>query len=116
MMSELEKIETGRSMYMEPEKMKELAKSFDDKVKELETIYNEITEKYKEIDGSNENWQGDSQKKFYDYYLQISSKLPENIKKFKEYHDFLVNTINDYEQRDKDISNDLDKHEDNFDM
>ncbi len=108
--------DSGRSMYMEVDRTKELAKSFEDKIKELESVYNEITEKYKEIDGSNENWQGDSQKKFYDYYSQISSKLPVNIEKFKEYHTFLVNTIADYEQRNKDISDDLDTHEENFDV
>ena len=115
-MSEIELEDTGRSMYMDVDRTKDLASSFDNKIKELETAYNELTEKYKEIDGSNENWQGDSQKKFYDYYSQISKKLPENIKKFKEYHAFLVQTISDYEQRNKDISDDLDTHKDNFDV
>jgi uncharacterized protein YukE len=116
-MSEIELEDTGRSMYMEVDRTKELAQEFKDKITELETEYNELIEKYKEIDGSNENWQGDSQKKFYDYYCtQVSNKFPGNIEKFKEYHEFLVNTINDYVQRNQDISDDLDKNEENFDV
>lgn len=106
----------GKSMYMNTENMKSLADSFNQKIKSLNGIYSDINTKMKDLDGTNDIWNGEKQKVF-SQYLQLSlNKYPQNIKKLEEFHTFLVNTIENYEKEDNDLNKEINDNQDNFDV
>lgn len=104
------------SMFIKSENLKEIALQFNEKIKELNNCYTSANEKARELDGSNDNWKGDKQKKFYSTYTQLSSQFPTNIEKFNEFYTFLCKVIKDYEERDSSINRDVDINVDNLDM
>lgn len=103
-------------MYMNSENLKVFTSKLNQKINDIETCYSEIKKYIGQIDGSNDNWKGNNQTKFYDYALLLSKEFPANVEKFKEFHTFLVNTINEYEETDSDISSDIDKNTENFNV
>lgn len=106
----------NQSMFMNPDEMKTIASRLKDTINSIENCYSDIRKSVKEIDGSNDNWKGDNQMKFYNHYFLLSKNFPENMKKLNDFYTFLINVINSYENRDKDISNDIDKNADKFDV
>lgn len=104
------------SMLMNSDNLKTIANQLNQKIAAIENCYSEIRKCAKEIDGSNDNWKGDNQMKFYNYYFTISKSFPDNIKKFNDFYTFLVNAIKSYEERDNDISKDIDSNADNLDV
>lgn len=106
----------NQSIYMNSENLKSIANKLNEKINEIDKCYSDIRKGVKEIDGSNDNWKGNNQIKFYNYYFSISKNFPENIKKFNDFYNFLLNAINSYENRDKAIDKDIDNNSDNFDV
>ena len=107
----------SNSMFMnDTNTMKALAESLDKKINSLNEVYQDIDNKTKVLDGSNDIWKGDDQKLFYESFSLTLDKYPKNIEKLKEFHKFLVDTINEYEKRDSDINKDIDKNDDRFDV
>lgn len=104
------------SMYMNTDEMKTLVSKLNDKINSLNSINEELKSKCTEIDGSSDSWKGDNQELFYGYLKQILDYLPKDIEKLKEYHTFLNETVENYEQRDKDISKDIDNLEERLDV
>lgn len=106
----------ANSMYMDSEKLRADSTNLKNKIKEIEECYKAIDDIVKNIDGTNDNWFGDEQKLFYDYYLKLSKEFPKNLEKFNEFHTFLCGVIEEYEERDNDISKDIDANADNLDV
>ncbi len=104
------------SMVMDTDVLKELASELNQKIMDIENCYSDIRKSVKDIDGSNDNWKGNNQMKFYNSYFELSKNFPENIKKLTDFYNFLVNTIKSYEERDKGLSQDIDSNADNFDI
>ena len=102
------------SMYMNSDNMKAIASQLKEKIDQVESCYSNIRKSVKNIDGTNDNWKGDNQMKFYNYYFNLSKAFPENVKKLNDFYYFLVNTIKSYEERDKDIDKDIDNNADNL--
>ena len=68
------------------------------------------------IDGSNDNWQGEDQKKCYNTLSYVTSKYEKNIYKLTEIYNFLCKVIDDYEKRDETYGKDIDNNIDNLNM
>ena len=105
-----------KSMYMQSEDLKAISLKLKNKIKEIENCYTSVNESAKKIDGTSDNWIGDEQKIFWNKYTYIHNKYPENIQKFNEFYDFLCKVISEYEERDKDISSDIEKNASNLDV
>lgn len=103
-------------MYMNSENMKDLTTKLSNKISEMENCYSNVKKYIEQIDGSNDNWKGNNQVQFYNYALSLSKTFPENIEKFKEFHNFLVNTINSYEETDSKMNKDIDNNASNFNV
>ena len=86
------------------------------KIKEVAESYNDVVITMKEIDGSNENWQGEDQKLFYETLEYITKKYEGNMSKLTELYNFLCKVINDYENRDENFGKDLERNAGNLDM
>lgn len=106
----------NQSMIMNSDNLKTVTQKINEKIRLIEDCYSDIRKNIKYIDGSNDNWKGNNQINFYNIYFNMSKKFPENIKKFNDFNNFLINVIKSYEERDKGISTDLDKNADNFNI
>lgn len=104
------------SMYMNTEEMKALVEKLNDKIENLSDINEELNAKCSIIDGSSDSWKGDEQEQYYGYLKQIMDKLPKDIETLKGYSTFLKEAIDNYEQRDKDISKDIDNLQERLDV
>lgn len=102
------------SMYMNSENMKALTEKLNGKIQEIETCYENINKYLSQIDGSNDNWKGNNQVLFYEHAMSLSKAFPGNVEKFKDFHAFLVNTINSYEETESDMNKDIDANASNF--
>ncbi len=105
-----------KSMYMNSDKLRDISNQLNSKIRELSNCYNAVNDRVKELDGSNETWKGEKQKKFYSAYTLLSSNFPTNIDKLNEFHDFLCGVIKEYDERDSTINKDVDVNVDNLDM
>ena len=105
-----------KSMYVNVENLKAISEKLRNKIKEIDDCYTSIKTIVKDVDGTNDNWFGNEQKIFYNNYLNMSKEYPKNIEKLNEFYQFLCGVIKDYEERDKDISNDVDVNTDNLDV
>ncbi len=104
------------SMFMNTEEMKALVEKLNEKIDNLTDINEELKTKCSDIDGSSDLWKGDDQELYYGYLKQIIDKLPKDIETLKGYGVFLKEAIDNYEQRDKDISKDIDNLQENLDV
>ena len=97
-------------------KFQELIDKLDKQITSLETAYNEIDKKMVELDGNHEVWQSDTQKTVYDYYIEIKEDFPKSVQNFKDYRDFLKNTLANYSNSIKSNLKDVDDNGDNFNI
>ena len=105
-----------KSMYMQSENLRSISVKLRNKINEIEECYNNINEIAKNLDGTSDNWVGDEQKIFWTKYLEINKEYPKNLEKFNEFYDFLCGVIREYEEKDKNISSDIDVNADNLDV
>ncbi len=104
------------NVYMDTDSLDLINFSIEEKTKELENVYKELNDKLKILDGSNKVWKGKAQSTFYDYYTGVSAHFPDIVDQFNSYSLFLAETIENYNSRDRDIGNDIDKNEENFNV
>ena len=106
----------SKSMYMNVENMKLLAESLNKKIESLSEVYLNIVMKTKVLNGSSDVWRGDNQKRFFDSFSTTLVKYPKNIEKLKEFRQFLLDTIDEYENKDNTLSTTIDNNEEMFDV
>lgn len=104
------------TMYMNSNSLKELSVKLNDKIIAVEKCYKDINSIVKELDGSTDTWKGNNQAAFYENYSLLCKTFPSNIEKLNAYKMFLDDAITNYENRDKDISKDIDINIKNFDI
>jgi uncharacterized protein YukE len=90
--------------------------SLEEKTKQLEELYKELDMKLEELDGTDQTWKGKAQETFYNHYIGVSAHFPDVVDQFNSYVLFLAETIENYNNRNKDISEDIDKNENNLDV
>ena len=103
-------------IYINSDNLIQLAYKIKNKIKELQSCYDSITTRMREIDGTTETWQGIEQKKYYDTLTYLTNKYALNINKMIEFYNFLCKVIIDYEKRDETFGKDLDRNAENLDM
>lgn len=103
-------------IYINYDGLVEVSSLLKQKINGIESCYNSIKEKIKDIDGTNNNWQGEDQKIFYEALLTLTNRYEDNINKLNEIYDFLQKIIDNYQTRDKTFEKDLDINENNLDM
>ena len=101
---------------MESDNLKTIAAKLKNKIQEIEDCYNSINESAKNLDGTSDNWVGNEQRVFWNKYTEMYRKYPKNIEKFNEFYDFLVKTINEYDERESSINTAIDNNADNLDV
>ena len=84
------------------------------KINEIDRVYKEMNDLYKELDGTTNTWVGENQKRFYQTYMDLSSKFPKNVEKFKEFHTFLGNVRDSYRNSDSTVKASADDSSDNL--
>ena len=82
--------------------------SLNTKKEELETIYREIEEKCKVLDGTDDVWKSDTQKIIFSYYENIRKEFPDVVLKFQDFSNFLSKTLENYENYDNGVNSDVD--------
>lgn len=98
------------------EELESIITKLDSKIKSLEEIYKELDNKVAIIDGSNDIWSGDIQKKAYDKYLSISKEFASSINNIKALRIFLENTLANYTNSDKKINESIENNKNNLDI
>ncbi len=106
----------ANKVYMDTDALDLINFSIEEKTRELENIYKELDDKLKILNGQDPTWKGKAQETFYDYYIRVSAHYPDVVDQLNSYVLFLAETIENYNKRDKDISGDVDKNEDNLDV
>ncbi len=92
------------------EEMLLIISKLEEKIKGLESIYSELDEKVKIINGSNEIWSGSAQQAAYEKYLTISKGYPNTVNQMKALKVFLENTLSNYINSDKKINESIENN------
>jgi len=103
-------------VYMDSDALDLINFSLEEKIREMDSIYKEINDKLKVLDGSNIIWKGTGQKAFYDHYIRVSAHYPDIIDQLNSYSLFLAESIETYNMREKDINVDIDNNESKLDI
>ena len=103
-------------IFLNYDNLVQIAAELKQKIDSIESCYRAVKEEMKEIDGTNNNWQGEDQKIFYEALENFTSKYDDNINKLNEIHKFLCTIIDNYKTRDENFEKDLDRNKDNLDM
>lgn len=107
---------TSYSSYMDTEALDLINFSLEEKIKELEEMYNNMNNKIKVLDGTNDTWKGKAQEAFYDYYTRVSSHFPDVVDQLRAYSVFLAQTVEEYHEREQSIQDDEEKNTNNLDI
>ena len=106
----------ANKVYMDTDALDLINFSIEEKTRALDNIYKELDNKLAILDGQDPTWKGKAQEALYDYYTRVSAHYPDVVDQLNSYVLFLAETIENYNKRDKDISGDVDKNEDNLDV
>ena len=106
----------ANKVYMDTDSLDLINFSLEEKTKQLEELYKELDMKLEELDGTDQTWKGKAQETFYNHYIGVSAHFPDVVDQFNSYVLFLAETIENYNNRNKDISEDIDKNENNLDV
>ena len=71
-------------IYLNYDNLIQLAYQLKIKIKEINSCYESIETNIKQIDGSNDNWQGEDQKEFYEIFDFVKGKFDKNVSKLIE--------------------------------
>lgn len=103
-------------MYINSDGLRNIIVRLRQKIDSIKQCYSDLNKIVRDLDGSNDNWQGDNQKKFYNIYTVLSSEYEPNVEKLEEFYEFLCKVVADYEKREKDSEKEIDDNEDNLDV
>jgi uncharacterized protein YukE len=104
------------NIHFEKEGFEEILSKLKEKTEKLNSIYDEVEEKSKDIDGNSDTWHGKGQASFYKSYVSISKKF-EGIKdNFQNCNMFLESTMKSYCDEDERAKVSIDKSQDNLNV
>lgn len=104
------------TMFVNFNALNEINTKLKKKISSVGDIYNIVGEKSKIIDGTNDVWQGDDQKEFYEAHQQLIGEYKYNLEKLYEIEEFLNSAIESYRVEDVTFEKELDKNSDNLSM
>ncbi len=97
-------------------KFRKIITLLDEEIAKLETVYDEIEQESKKIDGSSSVWSGKTQSVVYDYYKSISPDFPKTVDRMKSFSDYLKTTLDNYINGENSINKDVDTNQENLDV
>ncbi len=97
------------SILIKEDEFRDIINNLDEDIKRLESIYDDINNKAKKLDGNDDMWKSETQEVVYDYYQSISKDFPDNINRLKSLSNYLNNTLNNYVNEENDTNSDIDE-------
>ena len=84
------------------------------KIIDISSCYDSIKRKLPIIDGTNNAFQGEDQRIYYDAFEMITDTYEFNVDKLKEIHKYLCDAIDSYEEEEKGREKNIDKNSENL--
>lgn len=100
-------------IYFEKEGIEGILDKLNNEYDAIAKIYDEIENHSKKISGEGD-WQGKGQKGFYNSYLSISKKIPNNKVKLQNCNDFLREIMKAYIDKDNQLLKNIEDNKDNL--
>ena len=107
---------SNSKIHFEKEGFEDILSKLKEKTEKLNSIYDEVEDKGKEIDGSKETWNGKGQASFYKSYSSISKKFEGIKENFQNCNVFLESTIKSYCDEDERIKASIENSKDNLNV
>jgi len=104
------------NIYLNITEMEQRIIEIDNNIFKLENIYNELNSKMKIINGPNELWDSDTQKKSYDKFLNLLDVYSNSINQMKSLKVFLKDTLNSYRNSENKLNDTINSNGDNLDV
>ena len=89
---------------------------FSLKVTKVEEIFKNINSIMKDIDGNNDVWRSKNALLVANYFLNFQKEFDKINEKFSNYKQFLIDTMNNYEEEHKRIDQSFENNYQNFDI
>ena len=103
-------------MVMNIVEMTSIISKLDEKIQSLENIFKELNNRMKDIDGSSDVWNGESQNAACKCYVTIANDFPKTIEQLKALRVFLENALNSYLVGDSVLNKSIDNNEAGLDV
>jgi uncharacterized protein YukE len=103
-------------IHFEKEGFEEILSQLKEKTEKLNSIYDEVEEKGKDINGDGETWHGKGQQSFYKSYSSISKKFPGIKENLNNCNVFLESTIKSYCDEEERINSSIEVNKDNLNV
>lgn len=100
-----------RNINIDTDGLEKLVASFDEKIKNVSKLFDDIEKKMHMIDGSSNTWCSVAQESVYNNYRTISDDFPVIISQLKNYNNFLKKTVENYKIGEEHINNDINNNE-----
>ena len=81
----------------------------------IESIFNNIDIIMSNIN-NNDNWKGDTNKEYYNRYLELKEYFPKIVKGIETYSKFLKVTSSNYDSAENQINNNIETNLDNLNI
>ena len=98
------------------EEMKQIISKLESQIKDIESIYTELDNKLKEIDGSNNIWTGSAREAAYEKYKAISSNYTSTINQIKALKIFLETALSNYLNGDEKLNESIENNKEELDV
>jgi len=106
--------EVSGGIFLNFENLLILRKEVENKIKEIKDCYDSIKKRLPIIDGTDDAYQGNDQRTFFDAFEMITDTYDINIKELEKIYKYLCDAIDSYEQTEIDTGRDIDKNEENL--
>ena len=106
----------GQNITINTGELQKKVNSFSLKVSKVEEIFNNINSIMKDIDGKNDVWRSKNALLVANYFSNIQKEFSDVNEKFSNYKQFLIDTMNNYEEEHKRINQNFDNNYQNFDI
>lgn len=101
---------TKSELNFNKEKSLEILQSLRETTEDIKDIFDEVDFMMEAINGEDETWQGQGQESFYESYRTISKKFPTISEDLDRQNDFLEESIENYENKEKNIENNAEEN------
>lgn len=99
---------------IDTDQMLNLLEELKDTTQKIEKNFNNMDQLIKNIENENETWNGKSSDHFQNKYYSISNKFPSILSKLKIYNLFLKNTIDSYNNLEKQVNKTINENAQNL--
>ena len=98
------------------EEMRQIISKLETQIKNVESIYTELDNKLKVIDGSSNVWTGSAREAAYEKYKAISSNYASTVNQIRALKIFLETTLDNYLNGDEKINESIENNKEGLDV